>query len=65
MRPNYHNQNIFNTSRDMMLPSEYGGGLNSVNGSMFEKGQQGAMINSESFEDEDYHLESILYLKGT
>ncbi len=25
----------------------------------------GGLINSESFEDEDYNLESIQYLKGT
>ena len=33
---------------------------------MFERvGLGGGLINSESFEDEDYNLESIQYLKGT
>jgi hypothetical protein len=45
----------------MMLASDYGGN----NGSIFDKNNGAAFIQSESFEDEDYHLESIQYLKGT
>ena len=44
----------------MMLASEYGANY----GSIIERGNFG-LINSESFDDEDYHLESIQYLKGT
>ena len=44
----------------MMFASEYGGNY----GSIIERGNV-ALMNSESFDDEDYHLESIQYLKGT